>query len=343
VVQQNHRSQRVTARRALIAMVGGAALTWPLGVRAQQDMPVIGLLSDQFPEASVETVSVFRKGLAEQGFVEGRNVSIEFRWASGDYARVPDLAADLVRRKVTLLVILGSFVPLREAMKATTTIPIVAPFIDPVVDTGGRIASVNHPGGNVTGAALFTGSANVLDTKRLDFLVALLPGMKKLGILAGALTFAPISDAQLRDEQAGAEARGLTVTVVRVKGDEDFEPAFALFAQQKVDAVLESPSAFFHSRRDRLVALAAQHRLPAIWEWPDFVEDGGLMSYGSRITDTIHQLGVYAGRILKGEKPADLPVVLPSRYYLIINLKTAKSLGLAIPPNLLAIADDVIE
>jgi putative tryptophan/tyrosine transport system substrate-binding protein len=332
---------KLIGRRKFIAIAAAASLASPLAVRAQEDMPVIGFLNDQFPETTVEGLAAFRKGLAEQGFVEGRNVAIEYRWGRADYAHVPELAADLVHRKVSVIVSMGTIAALRATMNATTTIPIVSVLVDPVADTGGRVASVNHPGGNVTGAALFTGGSNVLDTKRLDFLMALLPGMKKLGILAGAL--APISDAQLRDEQAGAEARGLTVTAAHVKGDDDFDPAFALFAQHKVDAVLESPNAFFHSRRDRLVALAAQYRLPAIWEWPDFVEDGGFMSYGSRITDTIQQLGVYAGRILKGEKAADLPVVLPSRFYLIINLKTAKSLGLAIPPTLLAIADEVIE
>lgn len=327
-----------TTRRAILA---GIAAAWPLGLRAQPAaMPVIGYLNDQFPETASYVLASLRSGLEEEGFVEGRNVAIEYRWARAQYDRVPEHAADLVRRRVALIIVEGTKATPLFAKEATSTIPIVAFFGgDPVKE--GLVASLNHPGGNVTGAALFTGSANVLDLKRLELLQAMVPGVGSIGVLVGP--YAIPSEAELRAEQAAIEARGLAVKMARVTGDADLEAAFAALAHQKVGALLESPSAFFNSHRAELVALAAKYRLPASWEWPEFVQLGGLMSYGPAITDAAHQQGVYAGRILKGEKAGDLPVVLPQKFRLAINAGTAKSLGLSIPPTLLAIADEVIE
>jgi putative tryptophan/tyrosine transport system substrate-binding protein len=322
-------------RQDFIVGLVGAAFASLLSAEAQPSMPVIGYVADV--QVNPTVIAALRKGLEEQGFVEGSNVHMDMNVVPGQYDKLPAIMADLVRRHVAVIVAEGTANTAEAAHAATSTIPIDAFFGgDPVKD--GYVATLNRPGGNVTGVALFTGSSNVLDLKRLEFLQRLLPGIRTIGLLIG-----PKSLLDRPAEEAAIKARGLDVKVAFVTGDADLETAFATLAQEKIDALLESPSAFFTSHRAALVALAAKYRLPATWEWPEFVEIGGLMSYGPEITDAAHQQGIYAGRILKGEKPADLPVVLPQRFRLFINAKTAKTLGIAVPPNLLAIADEVIE
>jgi putative tryptophan/tyrosine transport system substrate-binding protein len=324
-------------RRQFIAGLGSAA-AWPVVARAQQPaLPVIGFLSPQSAEDDYKTRTVpFLQGLKETGYVEGLNVAIEYRWAENQYDRLPALAADLVRRRVAMIV--ASDTPAALAAKAaTTTIPIVfGTGADPVAS--GLVAGLNRPGGNVTGIANLGAE---LAQKRLQLLHDLIPNAALFGVLADPAF--PATQSIIADLQAAARTLGLQLVVVNARTDSDFETAFTTLSQQRVGAVLVSNGTFFTRRTEKLAALAARYALPAIFPNREFALAGGLMSYGSNIVYLNHQVGIYTGRILKGEKPADLPVMQPTKFELVLNLKTAKALGLSIPETLLATADEVIQ
>jgi putative ABC transport system substrate-binding protein len=327
-------------RRDLITALGGiAAASWPLAAPAQQAaIPVIGFLSTTSAVPFAHLVSGFRRGLQEIGYVEGRNVAIEFRWAEGQYDRVPALAADLVRRQIAVIVTTGGETSAVAAKAATTTIPIVFNTgTDPV--RLGLVASLARPGGNATGVNIFT---TELAEKRLGLLHDLVPAASSSIAVLVNPHFAP-AVANAREAEAAARAVGKGVVIFNAATESEIETAFARMTQDHSGALLVGSDPFFNSRREQIVALAARHRIPAIYEWREFVQAGGLISYGTSLVEAYRQQGIYAGRILKGEKPADLPVVQLSKFELIINLKTAKTLGLTIPPGVLAIADEVIE
>jgi putative ABC transport system substrate-binding protein len=315
-------------RRTFIAGLGSAA-AWPVVGRAQQAaMPVIGFLFSQSAGDSSFTVELLQS-LKETGFVEGQNLAVEYRYAENQLDRLPALAADLVRRRVAVLV--------TAAKAATKTIPIVfATGSDPVAS--GLVASLNRPGANVTGSA---GFVSELSPKRLQLLRELMPNAAVFGVLADPAT--PVTQSVIPDLQAAAPKFGLQLLIVTARTDSDLETAFATFSQQHVGAVLVGASAFFNNRTQQLVALAARHALPAMFPLRSYVLVGGLISYASNFANTARQLGIYTGRILKGEKPADLPVQQPTKIDLVINLKTAKALGITIPETLLATADEVIQ
>jgi ABC-type uncharacterized transport system substrate-binding protein len=325
-------------RRDFINLVGGAAAAWSVAARAQSSKaPVIGFLRSGSSADSAPLVAAFRQGLNELGYIEGQNLVIEYRWAEGHYDRLSALAVDLVERRVAVLVATGGDASVDATLAATTTVPIV--FIasgDPVAS--GWIASFNRPGGNATGVNML---ATFLDGKRLDVLHELLPDVGSFGILLhrsrGNLT------AQKQELREAARTIGRHVEIVEVESEQEFDTAFASFVGRHIGALVVGASAYFFGRREQLVAQAARHALPAIYEWRDFVEAGGLMSYGTDIAKAYRLAGAYAGRILKGEKPADMPIQQSTEVELVINLKTAKALGLTIPPSLLARADEVIE
>jgi putative ABC transport system substrate-binding protein len=319
-------------RRDFITLLGGVA-AWPLAARAQQ-MPVVGFVRSTSLAASTQFIAAFREGLKEAGFVEGQNVAIEYRHADDQMDRLPALTADLLRRPVAVIV--GNSPSARAAKAATTTVPIVfASGGDPVRD--GLVASLNRPGGNVTGVVFFSG---VLGAKRLELLRQLVPHATTIGMLANPGTE---TEAERSDVEAAAKAIGQQLIILDVASVRDIETAFATFVQRRVGAVLVGAGAFLFSNRERVLAPTVRHALPAGYSQREFVTDGGLMSYGSSQSDTYRQAGVYVGRILKGEKPADLPVMQSTKFEFVINLTTAKTLGLEIPPTLLAIADEVIE
>jgi putative ABC transport system substrate-binding protein len=323
-------------RRQFMSAIGGAAVWYPFAATAQP-MPVIGWLFGVSADAAQPTLAAFRKALGEAGYAEGRNVQFEYRWADGKYDRLPALAADLVARSVTLIVTGGGEPAAFAAKAATSTIPIVmVGGSDPVKE--GLVASLNRPGGNITGATVFSYE---MESKRLGLLHEAAPAAKKIAVLLNPAN--PAVELQLRDVQEAAPRVGVEVITFNAKTDGEFDSVFATMAQRQVTGLVVGADPFFNSRRARLIALAAQYRLPAIYEWQQFAVDGGLMSYGTVLTDAYTQAGNYAARILGGEKPADLPMVQPTKFQFVINLKTAKALGLEISPTLSARADEVIE
>ena len=325
-------------RRAAIAGVGAAAV-FPFLTHAQPAAPpVVGVLGDATAESSEPRLAGLRRGLAEMGFVEGKNVALEPRWAAGDYDLLPRLAADLVRRRVAVIVTTGSERPTRAAKAATDTIPIVAVVAgDPVAR--GLVASINRPGGNLTVVSLFT-SSNALVAKRVELIHELVPKAASIGWLADAhiLDF----EEERHDFEAAAQALGLAAKIASATRDGDIEAGVKSLIEQGAAAILAA-GPLMGSHRREIIALAARRGVPMMYEWRQYVEDGGLMSYGTDPADVFRNAGLYAGRILKGEKVGDLPVVQSDRFALVLNLKTAKALGLDVPPSLLARADEVIE
>jgi len=325
-------------RREFITLLGSAAAAWPLAASAQDlTVPLIGFLNSASPGPFARLVDAFRQGLREGGYVEGRNVRIEYRWAEGQFARLPELAADLVHRRVSLIVATGGTVSARAAKEATATIPILF-IVGPNPIDDGLVTSLNRPGSNATGVALYTSD---LLPKRLELLKKLLPRAARIAVLVNPSDAA--HELETKYVEDAMRVTGEQMVLLKVSAERDFEPALVSAVQQRADALLVSANPFFTQRRVQLVTLAARHAIPAGYPWREYTDSGGLMSYGPSITGAYHLIGRYASRILNGEKPTDLPVQGPTSYELVINLKTAKTLGLEVPPLLLAIADEVIE
>lgn len=325
-------------RRDFITLIGGAATAWPLAARAQQRaIPLIGFLHSASPGPFATAVDAFRQGLRETGFIEGQNVAIEYRWAEGQYDRLPALAADLVDRQVSVIVAIAGNAPALAAKAATTSIPIV--FVsggDPV--SGGLVASLNRPGGNVTGVSWV---ATALVRKQLELLHRSVGNPALIGALVNPSY--PDHGVQLGELREGAIAINQEINIVQAATAHDIDMAFVSLVQKGANALIVVNDPFFVSRRDQIVALAARHRMPAIYFSREFAAAGGLLSYGASLVDAARQGGIYTGKILKGEKPTDLPVMQSTKFEFVINLKTAKNLGLEIPPTVLATADEVIE
>jgi putative ABC transport system substrate-binding protein len=325
-------------RRDFLTLLGGAAVARPLAARAQQPaMPVIGFLGSRSPEDSAALVAGFRAGLGETGFVENRDVTIEFRWAEGHYDRLPGLSADLVSRQVAVIAAPGGIAAGLAAKVATAKIPII--FLtgaDPV--QFGLVSSLSRPGGNVTGVAILT---NTLAPKQLELLHEVVPTSTLVAFLVNPKN--PITESDTRDVRSAANTTRQQILVLNATNDSDLENAFTALAQQHAEALLVQSDPFFNSRPDKIVALAARHAIPAMYQWRDFPVAGGLMSYGTILADAYRQVGIYAGKILKGAKPSDLPVQQSVKVQLIINPKTAKALDLTFPITLLGRADEVIE
>jgi putative tryptophan/tyrosine transport system substrate-binding protein len=330
-------------RREFIAFVGCTAAAWPLPTRAEQStVPLIGFLNAASPQPFANYVAGFRAGLKETGYVDGRNVAIEFRWAEGHYDRLPEMAADLVRRKVVVLAATGGAPSITAAKAATTTIPIVFTIGSDPVQLG-FVSSLSRPGGNITGVNLFV---TAMESKRLGLLRALIPGVQLIAVLLNPnrQNYARQNYArQKTDVEEAAHAIDQQIHFLSASNESEIDAAFATAAELRAGAMLVAGDPFFNSQRDKIIALAARHAIPAIYEQREHALAGGLMSYGTNLSEGYRQAGVYAGRILKGEKPGDLPVVQSSKFEFIINLKTAKALGIEVPPNLSAEADEIIE
>jgi putative tryptophan/tyrosine transport system substrate-binding protein len=327
-------------RREFVTLLGGAAAAWPMAAMAQQrpTMPVIGYLHSGSPEVNAGALAAFRKGLSEAGYVEGRNVTIEYRWAQSEYDRLPELASELIRRRVAVIVIPAGVVTALAIKPLTSTIPIVFTIVGDPVELG-LVASLNRPGGNMTGA---TDMSSELTAKRIGLLHELIPRAARFALLVN--TTAPgIAEPVIKDAQAAASTIGRQVEILQAGSSRDIAVAFANMAQMQLEGLVLAPNGLFSSRRSQVLTLAARHAIPTIFTGRAFAEAGGLMSYGTISTDRERQAGIYTGRILKGEKPADLPIVRPTRFEFIINLQTADALGIEVPPGLLAIADEVIE
>ena len=326
-------------RRTFITLLGGAAAAWPLAARAQQPtMPVIGFLNTTSPDVSTDLLRAFRQGLKDTGYLEGENVAIEYRWADNQLDRLPELAAELVRRRVAVIATIGGPPAAFAAKAATTTIPIV--FLvgkDPA--RLGLVASLARPGRNLTGVNFFN---TELAAKRLELLRELLPTAKRVAVLVNPAE-ATNTESVVRDAEGAARAIGLQIELFNASTSREVDAAFATIVRVRADALFVGPGPFFTARRVQIALLAAIHRVPAIYPGRQYVEAGALMSYGASLADSCRQVGAYAGRILKGAKPADLPVVQSSKFELVINHQTARSLGLTVPPTLLSVADDVIE
>jgi putative tryptophan/tyrosine transport system substrate-binding protein len=325
-------------RREFIAIVGGAMSGWPLAARSQQpSLPVIGFLHSASPEQNVKRVSAYLQGLKDGGFVDGQNVKIEYRWANGNESLLPGLAADLIGRGVAVIVTPGSTPAALVAKASTSTIPLVVTTgADPVAL--GVVASINHPGGNITGVSSM--NADVA-AKRLGVLKELVPEAAHYFTLINPTS--PLAEPSLKDLQSGAASLGIHVEVLRASTDTEIDAAFAGLPQQADTALVFGPDQYFYSRRARIAALAAKHALPTVFDVRDYVDAGGLSSYGTDYFSVMQLAGDYTARILKGEKPGDLPFLQPTKFEMVLNLKTAKALGLNVPPSLLAIADDVVE
>jgi putative ABC transport system substrate-binding protein len=325
-------------RREFLTLLGGGAAAWPLAARAQPAMWVIGYLSGVTPDGDTERVRALRQGLKETGYVEGENLTIEYRWAENQFDRLPALAAELVRRQVAVIVATGGTLPALAAKAATSTIPIVFGVGDDPVRLG-LVASLARPGGNATGINFFLGE---LTAKRLEILRELVPAAVRVALLVNPANAAR-TEATTRDAERAAQAMALQIKIVTASTSGEIHAAFERLAPERPDAVFVGSDPLFTSRRVQLATLAARHGLPASFASRDNVEAGGLMSYGTNLNDAFLQNGLYAGRILKGEKPADLPVVQSTKFELVINLSTAKALGIDVPPMLLARADEVVE
>ena len=325
-------------RREFITLVGGAAVAWPLAARAQQPAtPVIGFLSSGSPRTFVNFLKAFHAGLSDEGFVERRNVAIVYRWAEGHFDELDALATELVAEGAAVIAATGGVRSAEAAKNATTTIPVVFVIgFDPV--KVGLVASFNKPGGNLTGTTIIT---TELATKRLSLLYDLDPGMRNVAILVNPESMR--ADVEIENVIVAARDTGRPLFVLRASSISEIDAAFASLAEQQLRALIISAAPFFMTRRAQLVGLAASHKMPVVYPFREFVDDGGLMSYGPSLTSAYRRAGVYAGRILKGAKPGELPIELPSRFEFLINLKTAKTLNLTIPPGVLAIADEVIE
>jgi putative ABC transport system substrate-binding protein len=325
-------------RREFITLLGGTVVAWPLAARAQQaGIPVIGFLNPTTPEALAEPMRGLRQGLKDAGFVEGENLTIEYRWADNQAERLQAMATELVRRRVSLIVATGGGQAPLAAKAATTALPIVFNTADDPVSLG-LVASLAQPGGNVTGVSILS---TELTAKRLELLHALAPNAIRIAVLINPGE--PASNVALRELEAAGGAIGLQTRILRTSTDREIDAAFASFVHERPDALFVAGSGLFLSRRVQLSLLAAFHRVPAIFSLRELAEAGGLMSYGASLRVAYRQVGVYAGRILKGEKPTDLPVVQASKFELVINAQTARMLGLTVPSTLLSVADEVIE
>jgi putative ABC transport system substrate-binding protein len=325
-------------RREFITLLGGAAAAWSVAARAQQvKLPVVGVLYMGVPETSAPLIEDFRKGLSDTGYVEGSNVAIEYRWARNDFSRLPKLAEELLIRHVAVLATPQSAAAGLAAKSVTTTVPIVfSAGADPV--SVGLVGSLNRPGGNVTGVHSMN---TLLGAKRVGLLRELVPGATRFGFLVNANS--PDVGLQIADVTAAVTSIGRQAEVLMAGTNSEIDAAFATMVQKRCDAIVVSPHPLFSNRATQLVSLAARHGIPAIYSDRDLVDLGGLMSYGSSVPDLFRQVGIYTGRILKGEKPADMPVLRASKFELVINVQAAKTLGIDVPPNLLALADEVIE
>jgi len=325
-------------RREFISLLGGAAGAWPVAARAQQQaMPVIGFLHQGSPDASVSPLEAFRHGLKEDGFVEGQNVAIEYRWAEGQYDRLPDLTRDLVRHQVAVIVAVGTSAPGLTAKSATSVIPVVFQTGgDPVQD--GLVSKMNRPGGNVTGVSRLSVA---LEPKRLELLHEVVPKASMIGFLVNPLN--PPTQLLIQHMREPVRSLGLSLDILEASTEGELDTAFASTVERGVGALLVAQEPSYNRWHEHIVVLAARHKMPAMYASRIYAVAGGLMTYDASVLDSMRQVGVYVGRVLKGEKPADMPVVQPTKFDLVINLKTAKALGLQIPDKLLALADEVIE